>query len=255
MNLILSRLKWLNFSLLVFVVLTAVTKLPAKAERLNPPPAVKMVQSSKEVDKESLEQKANQIITLLNEEKYDEVRKLISRDLAVELTADKIGEIWEDLIEITGPIKKQIAVRVIPSINADFVVVETQFESETDEFIVTFNKNGEIIGIDFPTVESIEEISQNMVNAVAANDFARARGYLSPALKTEILPSRLQTAWQNIQREHGLFERILDTEVRSGSSVDKVDVVIVEAKFQKATKQFFFIFDENSRIVGMDLTE
>lgn len=255
MNWSIPSLKQTSVTLLAFASVTAVTELPVQAERLTPPPPVKRVQSSKEVDKEALETQASQLIDLLSQEKYEEARKAISRALAVELTADKIGEIWEELIEITGPVKKQVGSRVISTVNADLVVIETEFESNTDEFIVTFNKKGEIIGVDFPTVESIEEIAQNMINAVAANDFPKARGYLSSALKTEILPTRLQTAWQAIQQENGLFEQIVDTQVRSGSSVDKVDVVIVEAQFQKATKEFFFIFDENSRIVGMDLTE
>ncbi len=254
MNWSLLSFKQASVTLLALTSLAAVIELPAKAQRLTPPPPVKMVQS-KEVNQEVLEKKAAELITLLSQEKYEEARKSLSRDLAVELTADKIGEIWEGLIEITGPVKKQLSSRVISTINADLVVIETEFEGETDEFIVTFNKKGEIIGVDFPTVEAIEDIAQILINSVAANDFARARGYLSSALKTEILPTRLQTAWQQIQKENGLFERIVKTEVRSGSSVDKVDVVIVEAQFQKATKEFFFIFDENSRIVGMDLTE
>ncbi|MGP0127847.1 MAG: hypothetical protein ACTMUB_00875 [cyanobacterium endosymbiont of Rhopalodia musculus] len=52
-----------------------------------------------------------------------------------------------------------------------------------------------------------------------------------------------------------MFERIVKTEVRSESSLDKVNVVIVETQFQKATKGFFFIFDENSCIVGIHLTK
>ena len=75
-----------------------------------------MVQS-REVNQEVLEEKAADLITLLSQEKHEEARKVISHALAIELTADKIERIWEYLIEITGPIKKQLGFLVISTIN------------------------------------------------------------------------------------------------------------------------------------------
>ena len=89
------------------------------------------------------------------------------------------------------------------------MVIETEFESELNEFIVTFNKKGEIIGVDFANTEAIEDIAQIVINSVAANDFVRARRYLSSSLNTEILHNRLQRTWQQIQKENSLFERIV----------------------------------------------
>ncbi len=257
MNWSLTSLKQTGLSLLAFTLVTAVSPLAANAQvKLSPPPPVKLVQSSDMADEEGLKKKAAQVIQLLTEENYTQVRTLLNRDLAVQLTTDQISEIWANLIELTGPVKKIVGYKVIPTINADLVVVETEFnDGSTDDFVVTFNKEGEIVGVDFPNVESIEEIAEIMVNSVAINDFARARGYLHPSLKTEILPNRLQTAWQNIQRESGLYERIEEITVRPGSGVDEVDLVVVEAKFQKGIRQFLFIFDDNRRIVGVNLAE
>jgi hypothetical protein len=256
MNWSLTSLKRNGLPLLVVTLVTGVSQLPANAQvKLTPPPPVKLVQSADQVDEEGLKQKAEQMIQLLIQEDYNQARTLLNRDLAVQLTSDQIGEIWNNLIEVTGPVKEIASYRVIPSINANIVVLEANFENKTDDFVVTFNKQGEIVGVDFPNVASIDEIAEIMVNSVAVNDFARARGYLHPSLKSEILPNRLQTSWQNIQRENGLFERIETIEVRPGSSVDAVDLVVVEAKFQKGIRKFFFIFDDNRRIVGINLAQ
>ncbi len=257
MNWSLTSLKQKGFPLLVLTLLTGVSALTANAQvKLSPPPPVKLVQSSDMVDEEGLKKKAAQVIQLLSEENYGRVRTLLNRELAIQLTTDQIGEIWDNLIELTGPVKKIVGYKVIPTINADIVVVETEFDDQTtDKFVVTFNKKGEIVGIDFPNVASIEDIAEIVVNSVAVNDFPRARGYLHPALKTEILPTRLQTAWQEIQRENGLYERIEEITVRPGSGIDEVDLVVVEAKFQKGIRQFLFIFDDNRRIVGINLAE
>ncbi len=257
MNWSLTSLKQKGLSLLVLTIVTGVSPLATNAQvKLSPPPPVKLVQSSDMVDEEGLKKKAAELIQLLTEENYGRVRTLLNRELAIELTTDQIGEIWDNLIELTGPVKKIVGYRVIPTINADLVVVKTEFEDETiDEFVVTFNKKGEIVGVDFPNVASIEEIAEIVVNSVAVNNFARARGYLHSSLKTEILPTRLQTSWQRIQRESGLYERIEEITVRPGSGVDEVDLVVVEAKFQKGIRKFFFIFDDNRRIIGIDLAE
>ncbi|WP_107667856.1 DUF3887 domain-containing protein [Cyanothece sp. BG0011] len=256
MNWSLTSLKRNGLPLLVVTLVTGVSQLPANAQvKLTPPPPVKLVQSADQVDEEGLKEKAEQMIQLLIQEDYNQARTLLNRDLAVQLTSDQIGEIWNNLIEVTGPVKEIASYRVIPSVNANIVVVEANFENKTDEFVVIFNKQGEIVGVDFPNVASIDEIAEIMVNSVAVNDFARARGYLHPSLKSEILPNRLQTSWQNIQRENGLFERIETIEVRPGSSVDSVDLVVVEAKFQKGIRKFFFIFDDNRRIVGINLAQ
>lgn len=256
MNGSLKSLKQTGLPLLAFVLVTTIGQLPTKAQiKLTPPPPVKVVQSNDQVDEEALKQKSAQVIELLTQERYEDVRRLLSRELAIELTADQMADIWANLIEITGPVSEIVSYRVIPTVNADIVVVETAFDDKTDNFVVTFNKQGEIVGVDFPNIASIEEIAQTVVTAVAANDFARARGYLHPALKTEILPTRLQSAWQKIQQENGLFERIETVDLRSGSSVDQVDLVVVEAKFQQGIRKFFFIFDENRRIVGINLVE
>ncbi len=256
MNWSITSLKHKGLFLLVFTLVATISDLPIYAQvKLTPPPAVKLVQSADEVDEEGLKKKAAQVIQLLNEGKYDQVRNLLNRELAIQLTSDQMGEIWDNLIELTGPVQEIVGHRVIPSINANIVIVKTTFEDKTDEFVVTFNKEGEIVGVDFPNVASVEEIAEIVVNSVAVNDFARARGYLHSSLKTEILPTRLQTAWQNLQRENGLYERIENITVRPGSSVDTVDLVVVEAKFQKGIRQFFFIFDDNRRVVGINLVE
>ena len=246
-----------RLSFLVLTLVTGVSPLAANAQvKLSSPPSVKLVQAADKVDEEGLKKKAAEVIKLLSEENYGRVRTMLNRELAIELTTDQIGEIWANLIELTGPVTKVVGYKVIPTINADLVVVDTEFDDGTsDQFVVTFNKKVEIVGIDFPNVESIEEIAEIMVNSVAINDFARARGYLHPALKTEILPTRLQSSWQNIQRESGLYERIEEITVRPGSGVDEVDLVVVEAKFQKGIRQFLFIFDDNRRIVGVNLAE
>lgn len=257
MNWSLASIKQKGLPLLVFTLVASMSELPTHAQvKLTPPPPVKLVQSTDRVDEEGLKKKAAQVLQLLTQEEYNRVRSSLNRDLAIQLTTDQISEIWANLIELTGPVKKIIGYKVIPTVNADLVIVETEFnDGTTDDFVVTFNKQGEIVGVDFPNVASIEEIAEIVFNSVAINDFARARGYLHPSLKTEILPGQLQTNWQNIQRENGLYERIEEISVRPGSGVDQVDLVVVEVKFQKGMRKFFFIFDDNRRIVGINLVE
>jgi len=204
---------------------------------------------------EAVQQKAKTLLDLLVAEDYAQVRTLLHPDLQAQWPPEKIEELWQDLLSTTGAVKQQLDSRVSNTVNADIVFLTVEFENVTEELLVTFNKEQQIIGLDFPNLETIEEIAEKVVEALAAEDFARARGYLHPFLKTEIFPQEIQTKWNALQTRTGPFQRQVSTEVRSGSSVDDVDVVLVTIEFEKVTDDLIFMFDDQKQIVGIDFVE
>lgn len=56
------------------------------------------------------------------------------------------------------------------------MVIETKFESKINKFIINFHKKKEILGVDFPNTEVIEELAKIIINVVAANDFVGVGG-------------------------------------------------------------------------------
>ena len=252
---------WLTLSVkrgfpgLLLTLIPSVADLPVLAQAADLKAAVEISQLSDEGKNQSLQERAAQIVNLLTGEEYAKVRETISPDLAKKLSAEQMEQIWETLIAATGPVKQQLKSRVLNTINADLVIITTEFEKATGDFIVTFNQDGEIVGVDFPKIDTIDRIAEIFINALATNDFPRARGYLHPFLKTEFFPQKVQQQWQELLQQTGRVKRIVEIQVRTGSTVDEVDLVSVTIEFEKVTEDMLVIFDDSRRIVGVNFPE
>jgi hypothetical protein len=149
--------------------------LPVKAQFQQIVPSLEIAQSTDPAKNEMLQKRAVEIIDLLVAEKYGQVKENISAEVRQKLSAQFIEQLWDNLLLGTGPVKKYLDINVINTINADLVIIDTEFENTTGEFIVTFNENGEIVGIDLPKIDSIDRIAQIFVTSLANNDYPRAR--------------------------------------------------------------------------------
>lgn len=204
-------------------------------------------------DLTNFEVRAKQIVEWLGTENFAKVIAAMSPKLKSFWNAEKLQRTWEtQVIANTGPVRKILKTRAIDAINADIVTVTVEFEKHTEEVSLTFDTEGQIIGADFPEFRDIERIGATFIEDLAQKDYAAARGYLSPLLKAEIFPTRVQGAWENFLARVGPFERIVGTQVRKGSDVDGVDVLLVTVQFEKRTETLVLVFDDRKRIVNMD---
>jgi hypothetical protein len=200
-----------------------------------------------------LETRAKQIVEWMRTKEYEKVLSTMSPRLRPFWTAEKIGQVWDSqVIDNTGPIRKIVRTKAIDAVNADLVTVTIEFERHTDNVILTFNDAGELIGADFPEFRDIERIGRGFIEKLARKDYAAARGDLSPLLKAEVFPARIQSGWENFVRQRGPFERIVETRERKGSEVDGVNVVLVTTQFENRTDTIVLVFDDNKRIVNVD---
>lgn len=240
------------WSVLILALIVSALELPAKAQSQDVIFPPKIAQSSDAAQNEAIKKKAIQVIDLLASGKYEQVRESFSPQLAQSLSSEEIKEIWEQSLQETGSIKKELDAHVINTITADLVVIDTEFEKTKGQFIVTFNDEQQIVGINFPKTSSVEQISEIFVESLASKNYPKARGYLHPFLKTEVFPQQVQAEWEGLIQQNGQFKKILDTQSSSGSNTNKTDLVIVSIEFEKDTKDLFIIFDEERRIVGVD---
>jgi hypothetical protein len=238
-------------ALLVVVLVPAV--VPPRAETLPHVPSNAIAQSDPQ-DK-MLQEKTKLFFDLLNRGAYAQVRELLHPSLASQFTPDDIQAIWSNLLNKTGKYQQLGDSRTIDVVNAELVLLDVVFEQGSEDFIIIFDKDGQIVGVDFPRVGSIAEISEIVIQSLADRNFPRARIYLHPLLKTELFPQEVQQRWDTLQAANGQFKKIVETDVRAGSSVDDIDVVTMTLEFAQATKQVLVIFDGQRRIVGINLVE
>ncbi len=240
----------------MLVLATCFVALPAKAQVLNPTPTVEVAQTITEEQKQAIKQKAEQFIEQLGKQEYGKARAALSPQLQAFWTAEKLEKAWNtELIATTGAYRRIVRSKAIDVVNADMVKVTVEFAQKKADIWVTFNKNQQLIGVDWPTNKNIKEIAQDFVNALATKDYGKARGYLHPFLKAEAFPQQIQQKWENLLQRTGAYQRQVGIEVKQGDSLEAPDVIIVTIQFDKVTDDLFIFFDKDKQIVNVDFPE
>lgn len=206
-------------------------------------------------DNPQIKQKAEELVKLLQNRNFVEVRKYFHSDLQSELPTEKLEQGWDELLSETGSLKQIADLNIVDSLRSDLVLLTLDFESGSENLLITFDKNGEIIGINLPRFQSIEEIAEQFLNYLVTEDYARARGYLHPYLKEEIFPEQIKEKWQGVITTTGSFQSSGNTRVKRASNLDDTDLVLMTLEFADVSEEMFVIFDKDKNIVGVDLTQ
>ncbi|NJQ98978.1 MAG: DUF3887 domain-containing protein [Hydrococcus sp. CSU_1_8] len=202
------------------------------------------------------QQKAEEFIQLLGSQDYAKAREILAPPLQAEWSSEKIQNLWEnDLLATAGAFQSIVKTKAIDAINAQLIIVTTKFANSEEDLIVTLNPQQQIVGLDFPETRNIEEIAQEFVNALVAEDYPQARGYLHPLLKAEAFPEKVQQKWENLLKITGPYKQQVGYEVRKGSDGDGVDVVLVTLEFEKVSEDLFLVFDDQKQIVSVDFPD
>lgn len=128
-------------------------------------------------------------------------------------------------------------------------LAEIEFDRATDRVIFVFNPEGEIVAIDVPRQEPIEEIAAAFIDNHAKQDYAADRRLLHPAMEVEFPPELLQQKWEDLQGIAGTYLGRSDIRIQSNS---EMDIVLVELAFENFREDFLIMFDREKRIIGFD---
>ncbi|MEB3309015.1 MAG: DUF3887 domain-containing protein [Snowella sp.] len=222
------------------------------------PPLVKseIAQALTESQTQDLQKQAETLIGLLGKKDYKQVRELLSPELQKFWTVEQIQSIWEtELIDKFGPFQKIVSSRVIDVINADVVRVTVQFAKKTEDILVTYDKQQQLIGLDWPSSKNIDQLATRFVNSLVIKDYGRARGDLSPLLKAEFFPDRVQRRWETLLSRTGPFQRIVKITNKPSTTANVPDVVIVKIQFENLTDDLFIFFNKEKQIVNIDFPQ
>jgi ribosomal protein L17 len=269
------------FPLFILALFLAVGKLPAQGEntglhgayKLRPllrqtaPPAGEinspaqrtqfedMALSTQETQSEEIQNKTEELINWLDEGEFAKVQQVLHPDLQPNWTSERIEQRWKELLAQTGSLQRIVDSRAVRTINSDIVIVTLEFENGTNEMLIDFNKQGQIVGVDFPQTQTIEEIAEKFVDDLASQDFAGARSYLHPFLKEEMFPAQIQQKWEQFLEQTGQFRRIVKTQARTVSDVDNINLVLVTVEFANVTDDLIVAFDRDKKIINVDVID
>lgn len=202
---------------------------------------------------ELLEKKATELLESFFEKNFDQVRQMVKPELKTQITNELLEKEWLDSVSKSGSFQNIVSSKVVDTPESDLVIVTVKFQKETNDWIVIFNANQEIIGTDFPTTQPIEDIATEIVNSLAIGKFDVVRSFLHPFLKEDVFPKDVEKKWTQLKSVNGDFEKIVQVQTRRGSSIDNTDLVFVTVKFTRNTENILIMFDNNKKIIGMDL--
>jgi hypothetical protein len=243
-------------SLLLASFALSVANLPVKAQSSTLMIPSLLAQSGKATQDEAIEKKAEAVINLLAKQDYTKARTELAPQLQALWPPEKIKQVWEkQIIGVQGDFKQILKSETIDIVDGKLVIVTIKFAKQDANLVVTFNEKQEIIGLDFPEAAKVEEIAENFVNALISKNYATARGYLSPLLKIEFFPEKVQTRWEQLLKQTGAVKKIIGIQVNRGDQPQKLDVVSVTIEFKKVTEDLIIIFDADKQIVGVNFPE
>ena len=101
-------------------------------------------------------------------------------------------------------------------------------------------------------VQPIEATALEFVRYLADERWVLARTKLSLQLQEELSPADLERKWSKLHRVSGGFHKVLDAVVASLGGDQQL--VLVAVAFGKATSNLFVIFDNQGRIINVDIS-
>jgi hypothetical protein len=200
-------------------------------------------------------QQAEKFVDRLGQGNYSQALQLLNPDLQAYWTPESLKAIWQrDLIQEAGSYQKILRSSVIDVINADIVRVSVQFQRRSEDILFTFNKQQALVAVSWSSGQSIDAVVTDFIQALVQEDYGKARGYLSPLLKTEIFPTQIQGNWEKLLQVNGAFQKLTNIDIKPGGQLGAPDVVIATVQFANRSQDFFLFFDHTRRIVNVDFS-
>ncbi|HMF19939.1 MAG TPA: alpha/beta fold hydrolase [Gemmataceae bacterium] len=121
-------------------------------------------------DKNKLEAPARALVDLLAKEDYAAAGKNFDAAMKKALPPEKLKEVWQGLLESTGPFKKQGKVRMERVKKYDVVFVTIHFARADLDARIVFDSDGKIAGLFFSSSKS--DVPYNAPDYVKKNKFS-----------------------------------------------------------------------------------
>ncbi len=200
--------------------------------------------------------RAESFIDLLEQGNYQGAKDYLSPELHPYLTLTAIRKAWEeDLQGMSGKYEKVLSRKVVNVVNANVVILNIQFAQRAEDVLFTFDDQANIIAVDWSTGRSVDQVVTKFFEALKQRDYAKTRSLFSPLLKIEITPQQVQQAWAKLEEANGPYMRLVDVDIKPGTTLAAPDLAIATLQFADKTEEIFLFFDDTRRIMNIDFLE
>ncbi len=200
-----------------------------------------------------VERKAIQASELFFNQNFFRFKQMIHPDIRNEVTIELLKQEYSEIVSTTGAFKRIKGIQVIDSLDTDIAIITIQFANLTEDWTIIFDEKQQMLGTDFLVSRGINEIALEFIESLSEGKYDYARSYLHPFLKEQVFPQDVKSTWQKMEQQYGKYQKIVDSNIRVGSSLEKVDLVFVDVEFGNEIHNILFSFDCNKKITNVDI--
>ena len=209
-------------------------------------------------------EKARLAVDLLLQEKYQDVVAMLSAETAAKLTADRLSSGLKPLLQQVGPVRKRLDPVTQASGDNQVVTLPVEFANATMNFVVSFNKSGEINGLYVrpaaqpaaqPAVAAAPAASDPAVSRanqaldlLIQEKYADVVAMLAPQLRSAVSEDKLRGGLHPLLGGSGAVLKRLDPKVETSGDQR---TVIIPVQFEKSTWDFIITVNGNGDLGGL----
>lgn len=162
------------------------------------------------------------------------------------------ANVQKRLNELTN-IRRTRVVGVAPGYNTTTVDAVVVTADGDQPLLMVLDEDGKLLAWKWSQqVQPIESTALEFVRHLAAERWVLARTKLSLQLQEELSPGDLERKWSKLNRVSGGFRNVKDAVIASQGGDQQL--VLVAVAFGKATSNLFVIFDDQGRIINVDIS-
>ena len=162
------------------------------------------------------------------------------------------AKVQKRLNELTS-IRRTRVVGVAPRYNTTTVDAVVVTADGDQPLLMVLDEDGKLLAWKWSQqVQPIEATALEFVRYLADERWVLARTKLSLQLQEELSPADLERKWSKLNRVSGGFRKVKDAVIASQGGDQQL--VLVAVAFGKATSNLFVIFDNQGRIINVDIS-
>ena len=165
------------------------------------------------------------------------------------MSKDKVQQRLNKLTSI----RRTRVVGVAPGYNTTTIDAVVVTADGDQPLLMVLDEDGKLLAWKWSQqVQPIEATALEFVRHLVAEQWVFARSKLSLQLQEELSPADLERKWTKLNRVSGGFRELKDAVIASQGGDQQL--VLVAVAFGKATSNLFVIFDEQGRIINVDIS-
>jgi hypothetical protein len=212
---------------------------------------------------------AKVVVAKLAAEDFCVITESFESKLKQSLTADKIQDVWANLVARVGEFKRQTSASAEKTPEGYHAIyVRCEFEKSVATVQVTFDAGKKIIGLwmapgerppaaqassgqampEGTSVDDVKRRAKEVLDLLVAEKFSQVGEMFNTQMKNGFSLEQLKQIWANINQNVGSFKQVTDAQY---AKIDGYDVVAMRCAFERGYVQVRVAYDGEKKIGGL----